>query len=160
MRFRRTCLLELSTAARLLIRDEEVVVMTAEIETIPLFAALSPAERARVASVARLVQFKEGQVVVNEGEFAFDFYAITQGAADVHRSGENLASLGPGDVFGEFGVVPGAARRWTRRRGASVIARAPTQAIVIDGGDFRRLTEDIPALGDAIRDMAAQREPT
>ena len=133
--------------------------MTTEIDTIPLFAALSPAERARVDGVTRLVQFQKGQLMLNEGEFAFNFYAIKHGAADVRRGGEHVASLGTGDVFGEFGVVPDAARRWTRRRGASVIATEPTEAIVIDGSDFRRLTEDIPALGDAIRDMAAQREP-
>lgn len=134
--------------------------MTAEIEAIPLFAALSPDEHARVAAVTRVVQFKEGQVVVNEGELAFDFYAIRQGAAEVRRGGDHVASLGPGDVFGEFGVVPDMARHWTRRRGASVIATAPTDAIVIDGRDFRRLTEDISALRNAIQEMAAQREPS
>lgn len=133
---------------------------TTEIEAISLFAALSPDERVRVAAVARLVRFKEGQVIVNEGEFAFDFYAIRHGAADVQRGGDHVASLGPGDVFGEFGVVPDPARHWTRRRGASVIATAPTDAIVIDGSDFRRLTEDIPALRDGIQEMAAQREPS
>jgi CRP/FNR family cyclic AMP-dependent transcriptional regulator len=132
--------------------------MSAEIEAIALFAALSPDEQARVAAVSSVVEFREGQVVVNEGEFAFDFYAIRQGAADVRRGGEHVASLGPGDVFGEFGVVPAPARHWTRRRGASVIATVRTDAIVIDGSDFRRLTEDIPALRNAIRDMAAQRE--
>jgi CRP-like cAMP-binding protein len=55
-------------------------VETAEIESIPLFAGLSPDDRARVASVARALQLEVGQVVVNEGEFAFDFYAIKQGA--------------------------------------------------------------------------------
>jgi CRP-like cAMP-binding protein len=133
-------------------------VMIAEIEAIALFAALSPDEQARVAAVSRLVQFKDGQVVVKEGEFAFDFYAIRQGAADVQRGGDHIASLGPGDVFGEFGVVPDPARHWTRRRGASVIATVRTDAIVIDGSDFRRLTEDIPALRNAIQDMVAQRE--
>lgn len=133
--------------------------MTAALETIPLFAVLSPSERARVESITRVVQFKPGQVMVNEGEFAFDFYAIKDGAADVRRSGEHVASLGPGDVFGEFGVLPDAAPRWTRRRGATVIATEPTAAFVIAGDEFRRLTGDIPALRDAIRDMAAQREP-
>jgi CRP-like cAMP-binding protein len=137
-----------------------VELTTIEIEAISLFAALSRDERARVAAVARLVQFKEGQVVVNEGEFAFDFYAIRRGAADVQRGGDHVASLGPGDVFGEFGVVPHPARRWTRRRGASVVATAPTDAIVIYGSDFRRLTEDIPALRKAIEETAAQRDWT
>jgi hypothetical protein len=38
-----------------------------------------------------------------------------------------------------------------------VIVIAPTEAIVIDGRDFRRLTKEIPALGDAIRATADER---
>jgi CRP-like cAMP-binding protein len=88
---------------------------------------------------------------VNEGEFAFDFYAIKRGGAEVRRGGEHVADLGPGDVFGEFGVVPGDPEHWNRRRGASVIATKSTEAIVSDGTDFRRLLEAIPTLREAIR---------
>jgi len=132
----------------------------ADINDIPIFAALSSEDRARVAGVTRPVHFKVGHVVVNEGEFAFDLYAIKHGAAEVQRGGQHVDDLGPGDVFGEFGVVPGEARRWTRRRGASVIVTAPTDAIVIDGSDFRRLADDLPALRDAIRTMAVERDPS
>ncbi len=48
-------------------------------------------------------------------------------------------------------------RRWKRRRTATVIVTAPTEAIVIDGSDLGRLTEDIPTLHDAIRATAAER---
>jgi cAMP-dependent protein kinase regulator/CRP/FNR family cyclic AMP-dependent transcriptional regulator/cGMP-dependent protein kinase 2 len=129
----------------------------ADIESIPLFARLAPDDRARVATVTRALQLDVGEVVVNEGEFAFDFYAIKQGAAEVQRGGEHVATLGPGDVFGEMGVVSNDARHWKRRRGASVIVTEPTDAIVIDGSDFRRLTEDIPTLRDAIRATAGER---
>jgi CRP-like cAMP-binding protein len=129
----------------------------ADIESVPLFARLSPDDRARVAEVARTVQLDVGHVVVNEGEFAFDFYAIRQGTAEVRLGGERVGALGPGDVFGEMGVVPADARRWKRRRTASVIVTAPTEAIVIDGSDLRRLAEDIPTLHDAIRATAAER---
>jgi CRP-like cAMP-binding protein len=129
----------------------------ADIESIPLFARLSPDERARVATVSRMVTLNVGQVVLNEGEFAFDFYAIKQGSAEVRRGGERVASLGAGDVFGEMGVVPPDAGSWKRRRAASVIVTAPTEAIVIVGSDFRRLTEDIPTLRDAVRATVAER---
>jgi CRP-like cAMP-binding protein len=80
---------------------------------------------------------------------AFDFYAIARGAADVWRAEERIATLGPGDFFGEIGVVPDRTRRWSRRRGARVVITAPTDVIAIPGTDFRRLVEEIPALGDA-----------
>lgn len=130
---------------------------TADVASVPIFAGLSPGDVSRVAAVSRPVHFAVGNVVVKEGEFAFDFYAITQGGADVQRAGERVATLGPGDFFGEIGVVSDKTRRWSRRRGASVIITAPTDAIAIAGTEFRCLAEEIPALGDAIRAAAAQR---
>jgi CRP-like cAMP-binding protein len=130
---------------------------TADIDAIPILAELSPEERARVASVARKVHFAVGSVVLKEGEFAFDFYAIKHGTAEVQRGGERLRELGQGDVFGELGVVASDAGRLTRRRSASVIITSPTDAIVIDGSDLRRLTQEISALRDALRATAAER---
>jgi CRP-like cAMP-binding protein len=95
--------------------------------------------------------------VVNEGEFAFDFYAITDGEADVRRGGQPVAVLRAGDFFGELGVVRGDAYRWSRRRSATVVITVPTTAIAISGSDFRRLVEDIPALANAVRAAAAER---
>jgi CRP/FNR family cyclic AMP-dependent transcriptional regulator len=129
----------------------------ADIESLPTFASLSPDEQARVATAARPVHFDAGQVIVQEGEFSFDFYAITEGAAEVCHGDKHVADLGAGDVVGEMGVLPMGGRRWTRRRAATVVVTAPTDAIVIDGDEFRRLAEDIPALGDAVRALAAER---
>ena len=127
-----------------------------DLQSIPLFA-LSPEESARVATAARSVHFDSGHVIDNEGEFAFDFYAITDGAAAVRRGGEHVADLGAGDVLGELGVVPLPGRSWTRHRRATVVVTAPTDAIAIEGGAFRRLAEDIPALADALRALAVER---
>lgn len=133
-------------------------VQVERIAGIPLFAALANDERERVASVSRSLHLQAGEVVVNEGEFAFDFYALTGGAADVMRDGERIATLAPGDVFGEMGVVaPGDRDRPTRRRNASVVATAPSEAIAIDGSEFRRLIGEIPALREAIDATAASR---
>src|SRR5437763_393605 len=110
------------------------------ITSIAVFADLTADELERVAAVSRPLQFRAGHVIVNEGEFAFDFYAIKQGAVEVVRSGERIATLGQGDVFGELGVVATEGRRWTRRRGASIVVTAPTEVIAIDGSEFRRLT--------------------
>jgi CRP-like cAMP-binding protein len=131
-----------------------------DVEIIPLFARLAPEDRARVATVARPLQWGVGHVVVKEGEFAFDFYAIKHGAAEVQRGGQRVAALGAGDFFGELGVVRHDARPSSRRRSASVIVTAPTEAIAIDGSDVRRLAEDIPALHDALRATAAERSRT
>jgi CRP-like cAMP-binding protein len=125
-----------------------------DLESIPLFADLSPAERARVASVARSLHWKTGHLVLREGEFAFDLYAIKQGAAEVRQRGERIRALSAGDLFGELGVTPPDAGRWSRRRTASVVVTEPTDAIVIDGAAVRSLTDEIPKLRAALRKSA------
>jgi len=54
-------------------------------------------------------------------------------------------------------VSPGGPDRWKRRRNASVVITAPEEAIAIDGSEFRRLTDEIPALRNAIDATAASR---
>jgi hypothetical protein len=44
-----------------------------------------------------------------------------------------------------------------RRRNASVVVTAPGDAIAIDGSEFRRLTDEIPAVRNAIHAAAAHR---
>ena len=128
-----------------------------DLEGIPLFAELAPQDRARAAAVARRLEWDVGHVVVKEGEFAFDFYAIKRGAAEVLRGAQRVAVLGPGDFFGELGVVPHDTSRWSRRRTASVVVTAPTEAVAIPGTDIRRLAEEIPTLQDALRIAAEER---
>ena len=127
------------------------------LQGIPLFAGLAPEDRARAAAVARRLEWDVGHVVVKEGEFAFDFYAIKHGAAEVLRGAQRIAVLGAGDFFGELGVVPHDAHRWSRRRTASVVVTAPTEAVAIPGTDIRKLAEEIPTLQDALRRTAAER---
>ena len=128
-----------------------------DLEGIPLFATLAPEDRAQAATVARQLEWRVGHVVVKEGEFAFDFYAIKQGTAEVQRGGQRIAVLGAGDFFGELGVVPHDALRWSRRRSATVVVTAPTEAVAIAGGDIRKLAEDIPKLRDALQSAAGER---
>ncbi len=133
--------------------------LESDLEGIPLFAGLPPEDRVRAAAVARRLEWDVGYVVLKEGEFAFDFYAIKRGAAEVLRGAQRVAVLGGGDFFGELGVVPPDAPRWSRRRTASVVVTAPTEAVAIAGSDIRRLAEEIPTLQDALRSAAAERSP-
>lgn len=72
---------------------------------------------------------------------------------------KHLAALGPGDVFGELGVVPADDGLLTRRRAASVEVTASLEAIVIDGADLRRLAKELPPLRDAGVDRTSESRP-
>ena len=62
-------------------------------------------ELQKIAPFATTEEFAEGETVVKEGGYSNHFYAIEEGTAKVERDGEHLADLGPGDVFGEQGLL-------------------------------------------------------
>jgi CRP/FNR family transcriptional regulator, cyclic AMP receptor protein len=112
---------------------------------VPLFAALSKKDRRRVASCADEVDVTEGRHLVDEGDFSHEFFAILDGRAEVLHDGERLAELGPGDFFGEMGLLE------HTRRNASVVATSAVSAVVMTGRDFRQLGRDLPHVAEEIR---------
>ena len=119
--------------------------------SIPLFAGCSKKELRRIASCADEVEVAEGRHLVDEGDFSYEFFVIEEGRAEVLPGDRKLAELGPGDFFGEMGLVGHV------QRNASVIATAPMTAIVLTGRDFRHVTHDMPALAARIETAIADR---
>ena len=117
---------------------------------IPLFASLSKRERAQVARAADEVEVPEGKRLVEQGRFAYEFVAIEEGTAEVVQDGKTIRELGPGDFFGEIGLLE------AERRTASVIAKSPMKLIVVFGPQLRSLERDMPQLQEQLR--AAIRE--
>ena len=117
---------------------------------IPLFASLTKRERAQVARAADEVEVPEGKQLVEQGRFAYEFVAIEEGTAEVVQDGKTIRELGPGDFFGEIGLLE------AERRTASVIAKSPMKLIVVFGPQLRSLERDMPQLHEQLR--AAIRE--
>jgi len=123
----------------------------ARLQSIPLFAALSKKQRRAVAKQADEVDIEVGRHLVREGEFAYEFFAIEQGTAEVRRGEQYLAELGPGEFFGEMGLVGDVPRS------ASVIARSPMTVIVMTGSAFRQVDRELPEVGTQIRKTIEER---
>jgi CRP/FNR family cyclic AMP-dependent transcriptional regulator len=121
------------------------------LSTIPLFAGLSRREVRQVALLADEIEVETGRFLVREGEFAYEFFAIETGRAEVRQHDEHVAHLGPGDFFGEMGLMG------DLRRSATVIATEPMRAAVITGANFRFLARVLPAVCDQVRDAIAER---
>ena len=119
--------------------------------SIPLFAELSERDRADVARFADEVEVSAGKMLAEEGEFAYEFFVIEQGTAEVTKDGRVLATLGPDDFFGEIGLVE------AERRTATVTATSPMELIVIFGPNFRRLERELPELATQIRSAIRER---
>ena len=123
----------------------------ARLASIDLFSSLAKRERSEIASRADELDISEGTHLVREGEFAYEFFVIEEGEAEVLRGGEHVASLGPGDFLGEMGIVTRAPRN------ASVVARSPMRVLVMGEQDFRGVAQMFPAVAEQIREAVRER---
>src|SRR5215207_4692740 len=85
----------------------------------------------------RPLRFRAGETVVREGDSADRFYIIKQGDVTVTRRDETgrdavLATLGPGQFFGEMGLLADTPRT------ASVHAKTELEVLALDRETFRR----------------------
>lgn len=119
--------------------------------SIPLFAGLSRKERRSVAQRADEVDVEAGREIVREGEYPYEFFAIEEGTAEVKRGDQHLAELGPGDFFGEMGLIENAPRN------ASVVTRSPLTAVVMTGSAFRQIDRELPEVSKKIRKAIDER---
>jgi CRP-like cAMP-binding protein len=106
------------------------------LRAIPVFASLDEETLRSVAVFARESSVPAGKQIVNEGDYAHEFMAIEEGTADVIRGGDTIATLGPGDFFGEIGVVEKTLRT------ASVVAATPMRLITLTRWDLKRAGDD------------------
>jgi len=112
---------------------------------IPLFEGVPDEALNKVATFATSVEFPEGGVVVKEGGYSNDFFAIEEGTAKVERDGEHLTDLGPGDVFGERGLLEG------EERSATVTATSELRLIKIEHWELSRMRKSMPEVVEELR---------
>jgi CRP/FNR family transcriptional regulator, cyclic AMP receptor protein len=123
------------------------------LKSIPLFESVSDEALAEIATFAQEVSVESGRELVREGDYSYEFMVIEEGAAEVKRGGEHLADLGPGDFFGEVGLLE------RDRRNATVVATGPTRLITLTGWDLKRLERTSPNAVESIRSVIGQRRP-
>ena len=117
-----------------------------QIEQLSLFAGLDKRERERVAQHADEVDVPAGKRLAREGDLAYEFFVIRDGTAEVDVGGEIKNTLGPGDFFGEIGVL-----EEQRVRVATVTATSPMSLVVMTGHDLRALGREMPEVVDKLR---------
>ena len=121
------------------------------LKSIPLFEEVGDEELAQIAPFASEVSVEEGKELVREGDFSYEFMAIEDGQAEVTRGGEHLAELGPGDFFGEMGLLE------KTLRNATVTAKTPMRLITLSGWDLKRVERAAPQALERINAVLEQR---
>ncbi len=123
------------------------------LKSIPLFAEMPDDELAKIATFAQEVTVEQGRELVREGDFSYEFMAIQDGEAEVTRHGEHVADLGPGDFFGEMGLLE------KTLRNATVTAKTPVRIITLTGWDLKRIARSVPEAIEQVRATIEERRP-
>jgi CRP-like cAMP-binding protein len=118
---------------------------------VPMFSKCSDQELERLASNTSERAASEGEAIVREGDAGDEFFVIADGSAQVSRGGKPIASLGPGDFFGELALLDPAPR------GATVTASAPSNLFVLSRKTFTDALDNLPTLRDAVLHGMARR---
>jgi CRP/FNR family transcriptional regulator, cyclic AMP receptor protein len=122
-----------------------------ELRSVPLFESLTSEERRAIAPHVDEIEVPEGTELVRQGEFAYEFFVIEDGTAEVMRDGERVAELGPGDFLGEMGIVGKAVRN------ATVITTSPARVIVMTEQALRSMARTNPGVSDRITAAVEER---
>jgi CRP-like cAMP-binding protein len=114
---------------------------------IPVFSDIPDDELRTLATFASETSVAAGTTLVREGDYSYEFMAIEEGTAEVRHDDQVVATLGPGEFFGEMGVL----RRGLRN--ATVVATAPMRLMTLTSWDLGR----VPTTRERIERVLAQR---
>jgi len=116
----------------------------------PLFANMDPGALEELPTYFRAKRAAPGERLIRAGDRADALYFISSGAVEVSVAARKIR-LGPGDFFGEMGLLSG------ERRSADVTAVDYCDLLILDQQDFKQFVAKYPALRAQLDQMAAQR---
>jgi cAMP-dependent protein kinase regulator len=108
------------------------------LRSVPLFESLPAEVSEKFAVWVDELKVDEGRHLAEQGDFAYELFVIEDGTADVLQNGESIAELGPGEFFGEMGVIE------KTQRNATVVAKTPMRLLTLSHWDVKRLERQAP----------------
>ena len=109
-----------------------------------IFDGLSDREVDQVKNTGTHLTLPADWSPIAEKTAADKAYIILAGEASVRRKGEEVATLGAGDIFGEGAIVN------KKLRNASIVTTTKVEAIHFTRDQLNELREKIPAFADAL----------
>ncbi len=110
------------------------------LKAIALFSACTGKELELIGTTATQLRFPAGEVLAREGATGHEFIVIVDGTARVEIGGRTVATIGPGEFFGEIALLDGGPRT------ATIVAETDLVAEVIGQREFTMLVEGSPHL--------------
>jgi CRP/FNR family cyclic AMP-dependent transcriptional regulator len=130
-----------------------MAVDASRIREVPLFAELSDDELAATAEKLSERHVARGDRLSTQGGAGYFFFVIESGTVGVSHGDDVVATLGPGDFFGEAAILE------TTRRTATVTAASDVTVLEMFGADLAVLNAQSPSVHAAIERAMAERLP-
>lgn len=118
---------------------------------LPLFSACSKRELSKLARASDELEVDGGRVLVDQGEAGREAFVVLDGTATVKRNNRKIATLGPGDHFGELALLDRGPRT------ASVVADGPMRLLVLSSRDFGGVLDEVPSIAHKLMAALASR---
>ena len=121
-------------------RADELSARVAVVQRLPLVAGAPLLVVEQLASASEIFSLPAEVDIVVQGAPAHAFYAVMEGGVAVRRDGGEVARLGPGDHFGERGLLDNAPRN------ATVATLTSTTLLRLEGDVLLEALQSVPAM--------------
>ena len=124
-------------------------------ERLPIYASLTTLQVRDFLISSNFHELRAGATVFQRGEYTNSFYSILDGEVDIQVNPEDtkeVVTLGPGQFFGEMGLISG------RRRTATVVARTNCLLLEVPRNTMIRLERTMPDVKRVIDEVAVVRQ--
>ena len=124
---------------------------TDQLRGVQMFSSCTDKELAQIARACDERTVEAGATLVEEGAVGDDFYLVGTGEAEVQRGGRAVATLGPGQYFGELSLLDDAPRN------ATVTATTPMTLIRLRRREFSAVLDSWPGVAHKLLEQMARR---
>jgi ATP-binding cassette subfamily B protein len=121
------------------------------LRAVPIFTGCTARELQLVARLVEELTIPDGTVLVREGEVGHEFFILVEGSAEVSKGGRMVATLVPGDHFGELALLD------HHPRDATITMTSPGVVLVMAPREFNSLLLQAPSLTRRIAVALARR---
>jgi hypothetical protein len=123
----------------------------AVLQRVDLFQGMDRRQTEQISRLLKERRFAKGETVIMEGSGGAAFFIIESGEATVSSKGVDVATLGPGDHFGEVALIDGGPRTATVKAATELVCYGLTF------WEFRPLVERSGTIGWKLLEALAKR---